>query len=193
MLTHPYKYQIVLGSHSPRRRELLAGLGLAFEVRPAPDTDESYPLSLPKEEVALYVARKKSSACLPSLQENELLITADTIVLIRDTILGKPGGREEAAGMLRLLSGQTHRVITGVCLATREKNLDFSVASSVRFAPLEEEAIQYYVEHFHPTDKAGAYGIQEWIGYIAVEGIEGSFYNVMGLPVQRLYKELSQF
>jgi septum formation protein len=193
MFSLPYKYKIILGSQSPRRRELLAGLGIAFEVRPAPDADESFPPSLPKEEAALYVARKKASACLPSLQENELLITADTIVLIRDLILGKPGGREEAVGMLRLLSGRTHRVITGVCLATLDKTLAFSVSSSVRFAPLEEEAIQYYVERFRPYDKAGAYGIQEWIGYIAVEGIEGSFYNVMGLPVQRLYKELSQF
>jgi septum formation protein len=158
-----------------------------------PGIDESYPPSLPVEEVPLHIARKKASAYLPDLAENELLITADTIVQIHDAILGKPADKEEAVGMLRLLSGHTHHVITGVCLSTREKDKSFSVASSVRFAPIREEDIQYYVEHFHPYDKAGAYGIQEWIGYVAVEGIEGSFYNVMGLPIQRVYQELSQF
>jgi septum formation protein len=155
--------------------------------------DESYPPSLPPEEVPLYIARKKAGAYLPAMAENELLITADTIVQIHDTILGKPAGKEEAVGMLRLLSGHTHQVITGVCLSTSGKSLSFSVTSSVRFASIREEDIQYYVEHFHPYDKAGAYGIQEWIGYVAVEGIEGSFYNVMGLPIQRVYQELSQF
>jgi septum formation protein len=193
MLDRLNKYKIILGSQSPRRRELLDGLGIAFEVRPMPGIDESYPPTLPVDGVPLYVARQKASAYLSALAENELLITADTVVEIGGAILGKPAGREEALGMLRLLSGRTHRVITGVCLSTRERKRDFAVASSVCFALLKEEDIRYYVENFQPYDKAGAYGIQEWIGYVAVEGIEGSFYNVMGLPVQRLYQELYQF
>jgi septum formation protein len=172
---------------------LLAGLGIAFEVRPMPDVDESYPHTLPAEEIPLFIARKKASASLPALQRNELLITADTIVHIHPTVLGKPAGKDEALRMLRLLSGRTHQVITGVCLSTREKSVSFSVTSSVRFAPITDEDIHYYVEQFRPYDKAGAYGIQEWIGYVAVEAIEGSFYNVMGLPIQRVYRELAQF
>jgi septum formation protein len=172
---------------------LLAGLGIAFEVRPLSGIDESYPPALPVEEIPLHIARKKASAYLPSLAENDLLITADTLVQLHHTVLGKPAGRDEAVRMLRLLSGQTHQVITGVCLTTQEKTRAFSVVSSVRFAPIGEEDIQFYVNHYHPYDKAGAYGIQEWMGYIAVEGIEGSFYNVMGLPIQRLYQELSLF
>jgi septum formation protein len=193
MLRNISVYKVILGSQSPRRRELLAGLGITFELRILPDIDESYPASCPAEEVPLYIARRKADAYLPSLAKNELLITADTIVLLGDAILGKPSGREEAEEMLRLLSGRTHRVVTGVWLGTKEKNRSFSVASSVRFASLLEEDIRYYVTHYRPYDKAGAYGIQEWIGYVAVEAIEGSFYNVMGLPVQRLYHELSLF
>jgi septum formation protein len=171
----------------------MAGLGIPFEVRVMPGVDESYPPSLENEDIPLYVAAKKMEAYFPSLKDNELLITADTIVSIDNTILGKPAGRDEAVGMLRLLSGRTHQVITGVCLASRLKARSFSVSSNVRFATVKEEDIEYYVDNYHPYDKAGAYGIQEWIGYVAVEGIEGSFYNVMGLPIQRVYKELSAF
>jgi septum formation protein len=186
-------YDVILGSNSPRRRELLAGLGIPFEVRVMPGLDESYPPSLKNEDIPLYVAIKKMEAYLPSLKDNELLITADTVVSIGNTILGKSAGRDEAIGMLRLLSGRTHQVITGVCLASRQKATSFCVSSNVRFATVKEEDIEYYVDNYHPYDKAGAYGIQEWIGYVAVEGIEGSFYNVMGLPIQRVYKELSAF
>ena len=194
MLHNLHGYKVVLGSQSPRRRELLAGLGIDFEVRTMPDgIDESYPPALPMDEIPLYIARRKAAAYLPALAENELLITADTVVIIHHTLLGKPASPDDAIRMLNLLAGQTHRVITGVCLSTRTRAEDFSVSSSVRFAHISEEDIRYYVEHFHPYDKAGAYGIQEWIGYVAVEAIEGSFYNVMGLPVQRLYKELSRF
>jgi septum formation protein len=155
--------------------------------------DESYPDALPKGEIPLYIARKKAEAYLPALSDDELLITADTIVCIHQTVLGKPADRDDAIRILQILSGETHQVITGVCLTTRHKSVDFSVTSSVRFAPLKEEDIEYYVDNYHPYDKAGAYGIQEWIGYVAVEGIEGSFYNVMGLPIHRVYKELEQF
>jgi septum formation protein len=171
----------------------LSGLGLRFEVRTMQGVDESYPSSLKKEDVPLYVACKKMEAYLPQAKDDELLLTADTIVLIDDAILGKPSDREQAVEMLRLLSGRTHSVITGVCIACSSKATSFSVASKVSFANIKEEDIEYYVDNYHPYDKAGAYGIQEWIGYVAVEGIEGSFYNVMGLPVQRLYKELSTF
>jgi septum formation protein len=193
MLNNLHTYTIVLGSNSPRRKELLTGLGLPFEHRPLPDADESYPGSLPAEEIPLYIARKKAAACLPDLKDNELLITADTIVSIHRLILGKPTGRAEAIRMLQTLSGQTHQVITGVCLTTRQKDVSFAVTSGVRFASISQEDIEYYIDHYHPYDKAGAYGIQEWIGYVAVEGIEGSFYNVMGLPIQRVYTELAKF
>ncbi|MDR2808942.1 MAG: Maf-like protein [Tannerellaceae bacterium] len=193
MLRNVHKYKVVLGSQSPRRRALLAGLGLEFEVRTLPDIDESFPPSMPADQIPRYIALQKASAYLPTLAENELLITADTIVHLQRTLLGKPAGKDDAIRMLRLLSGRTHQVVTGVCMCTREKTVSFAVTSSVRFAPLEEEDIQYYVDHFHPYDKAGAYGIQEWIGYVAVEGIEGSFYNVMGLPIQKVYQELTRF
>jgi septum formation protein len=193
MLDNLSRYKLILGSNSPRRRELLAGPGVVFEVRPMPDLDESYPHGMSAEEVPLHIARKKAAAYLDDLKDDELLITADTIVSLRRDILGKPSGRADAIRMLRLLSGNVHRVITGVCLVTRTKTVAFSVASSVSFAPLSDEDIAYYVDNYHPYDKAGAYGIQEWIGYVAVEAIEGSFYNVMGLPIQRVYRELSFF
>jgi septum formation protein len=193
MLDNLSRYKLILGSNSPRRRELLAGLGVAFEVRPMHDLDESYPHGMSAEEIPLHIARKKAGAYLDDLKAGELLITADTIVSLRRDILGKPSGRDDAIRMLRLLSGNVHKVITGVCLVTRTKTVAFSVASSVSFAPLSDEDIAYYVDNYHPYDKAGAYGIQEWIGYVAVEAIEGSFYNVMGLPIQRVYRELSFF
>lgn len=193
MLTNLQKYRIVLGSNSPRRKELLAGLDLDFEVEVIPGIDESYPETLTAEEIPLHIARKKAEAYLDRMTDNELLITADTIVATYDRILGKPTNREEAIEMLRYLSDHVHEVVTGVCLTTKEKTVAFSVASAVSFAKLEEDDILYYIDKYCPFDKAGSYGIQEWIGYIGVEAINGSFYNVMGLPVQRLYQELKKF
>lgn len=193
VLSNLNKYKITLGSNSPRRKELLAGLGLSFVVKPMPDLDESYPDTLKVEEIPVYIADKKAKAYLPALSADELLITADTIVCFHEQVLGKPAGREEAIYMLQTLSGNTHRVITGVCLVTQNKSVSFSVVSTVRFASVREEDILYYVDTYKPYDKAGSYGIQEWIGYVAVESIEGSFYNVMGLPIQRVYQELLKF
>lgn len=193
MLNNLEKYRIVLGSNSPRRKELLAGLDLQFEVETILGIDESYPDTLTSEAIPLYIARKKAEAYLDKMSDNELLITADTIVATYDRILGKPANREEAIEMLRYLSDHVHEVITGVCLTTKDKTVSFSVASAVCFGHLEEEDIIYYVDKYRPFDKAGSYGIQEWIGYIGVEAINGSFYNVMGLPVQRLYQELKKF
>lgn len=193
MLGNLEKYKVVLASNSPRRKELLAGLNLAFEVRVLPDIDESYPGDLPVDEIPGYIAKSKAKAYIPGLTENELLITADTIVSCAGKVLGKPVDRDDAVSILHQLSGRTHEVITGVCITTNEKDICFSVTSSVSFASLTDDEISYYIDKYKPYDKAGAYGIQEWIGYIAVEGINGSFYNVMGLPIQRLYRELKNF
>ena len=187
------QYKIVLGSNSPRRRELLAGPDIEFEVRTVPGIDESYPETLRPDEVPLYIARKKAEAYISSMPADELLITADTVVWASGEILGKPKDREDAVAMLRKLSGRTHEVITGVCITTKEKTVSFSASSSVCFAALDEDEIAYYVDKYRPFDKAGSYGIQEWIGYVAVESINGSFYNVMGLPVRLLYQELKSF
>ena len=196
MLTNLQHYRIVLGSNSPRRKELLAGLDLKFEVEVIPGIDESYPDDLTADEIPAYIARKKAEAYLEKMTDNELLITADTIVVTYgqpDRILGKPADREEAIEMLCHLSGHVHEVITGVCLTTKQKTVPFSVSSAVAFSKLEKDDIIYYVDKYRPYDKAGSYGIQEWIGYVGVEAINGSFYNVMGLPVQRLYQELKKF
>lgn len=193
VLSNLKRYKIVLGSNSPRRRELLAGLDIDFEVQVIPGIDESYPCNLKAEEIPVYIAKKKAEAYLAAMPENELLITADTIVWTFDDILGKPKDREEAIAMLRKLSGHVHEVVTGVCITTKEKAVSFSASSAVCFAELDEDEIQYYVDKYHPFDKAGSYGIQEWIGYVAVEAINGSFYNVMGLPVRLLYEELKRF
>lgn len=186
-------YHIILGSNSPRRRELLAGLDLKFEVKVIPGLKEHYPKGLSPQEIPVFLARQKAEAYISTLSPDTLLITADTIVWNQDTVIGKPQDREDAIQMLHDLAGHEHHVVTGVCLTTVEKQKVFSSLSTVRFAPLEDEEIVYYVDKYKPFDKAGAYGIQEWIGYVAVEGIEGSFYNVMGLPVQRLYQELKSF
>ena len=182
---------LILSSNSPRRKELLAGLDIPFEVRVIEDIDESYPDSLPTGEIAEYIAQKKAAAY--EVGNDEVLITADTIVVLDDQILGKPADAEEAKLMLRSLSGKTHHVITGVCLKSRDQQHHFSVISEVTFKTLAEEEISYYVETYKPFDKAGAYGIQEWIGYIGVTGLSGSYFNVMGLPVQRIYEELKKF
>lgn len=183
-------YHIILASNSPRRRELLSGLGLDYEVRTLPGIDESYPETLQGEEIPVYISSQKASAYLDELKENELLITADTIVWLDGRVLGKPSDEEDACQMLRALSGKTHQVITGVTLATTTFQKSFASVSQVTFATLSDEEIKYYISHYHPMDKAGSYGVQEWIGFIGVERIEGSYFNVMGLPVQRLYREL---
>ncbi|RHJ78129.1 Maf-like protein [Parabacteroides sp. AM08-6] len=195
MLSNLNKYKVILGSNSPRRRELLAGLDVSFDVQVIPGIEESYPESLKAEAVPEYLARKKAAAYMDmvSHSENVLLITADTIVWTFDEIMGKPADREEAIQMLLRLSEHVHEVVTGVCVMTKEKQVSFSVSTAVSFTKLSKEDIIYYVDKYRPFDKAGAYGVQEWIGYIGVEAINGSFYNVMGLPVQRLYKELLDF
>lgn len=186
-------YKIILASNSPRRRELLAGLGVDFDVRVLPDIDESYPPTLPAAETAEYIAQKKAQAYQRVMAADELIITADTVVIVNDEVLGKPADDQEARDMLRKLSGRTHQVITGVCLTNRNQSHHFSVKTDVTFKPLTEEEITYYIDNYKPFDKAGAYGIQEWIGYIGCTGLHGSYYNVMGLPVQRIYTELQEF
>lgn len=183
-------YKLILASNSPRRRELLAGLDLDFTVRVLPDIDESYPDTLDTCDIAQYIAEKKANAYRESIADDELVITADTIVVCDDRVLGKPADADEAHSMLRMLSGRTHEVITGVCLTTHKKTRAFSVTTQVTFDNLTDEQIDYYITHYRPFDKAGAYGIQEWIGYVGVSDLHGSYFNVMGLPVQRICKEL---
>ena len=183
-------YRIFLASNSPRRKELLSGLGIPFEVRVNGDIDESYPSDLPPEAIPLHISRKKAAAYLQTMSADELIITADTVVVASGEILGKPVDASDAHRMLRLLSGTTHQVITGVCLTTTDHQVAFSVTTDVTFKDLGDEEIHYYIDHYRPYDKAGAYGIQEWIGYIGVTGLHGSYFNVMGLPIQRIYEEL---
>ncbi|MBS6329171.1 MAG: Maf-like protein [Prevotella bivia] len=184
---------IVLASNSPRRRELLAGLGIEFEVRVLPDIDESYPADLPVMQIAEYIAHKKASAYLLTMKDNDLVITADTVVIIGNEVLGKPKDEEDAKRMLRLISGKTHQVVTGVCLTTTKQQRHFSVSTDVTFKNLPENEINYYITKYKPFDKAGAYGIQEWIGYVGVTSLNGSYFNVMGLPVQKLWEELKRY
>ncbi|WP_299088623.1 Maf-like protein [Bacteroides sp. MSB163] len=190
MLDNLEKYKVILASGSPRRRELMAGLGVNYEVRILPDVDESYPDTLQREEIPLYIAKEKADAYIPMMQPDELIITADTIVWLDGKVLGKPRDREDALQMLRTMSGRTHEVFTGVCITTTDWQRSFTAQTEVRFATLSEDEIIYYVDNFKPMDKAGAYGVQEWIGFIGVENISGSYYNIMGLPVQKLYREL---
>ncbi|MDR0560211.1 MAG: Maf family nucleotide pyrophosphatase [Prevotellaceae bacterium] len=183
--------KLILASQSPRRKELIKGLDIPVEIADSYDFDESYPPTLPADEVAVYLAEKKSDACPLILNDNEVLVTADTLVKCNGELLGKPCNGQQAREMLRKLSGNKHEVITGVCLRTTTVKKSFGVKSSVFFYSLTYRDIEYYVEKYNPADKAGAYGIQEWIGYIGIEKIEGSFYNIMGLPVARLWKELN--
>lgn len=185
------KYKIILASNSPRRKELLSGLDLDFEVMVLKGIDESYPDGLSMTEIPEYISRKKAAAY--TLKVDELLITADTIVWLDGMVLGKPHDGDDARRMLHLLSDKRHQVVTGVTLRTTEKEKTFSAVTDVDFAPLTDEQIDYYVDRYKPLDKAGAYGIQEWIGYVGVRGIRGSYFNVMGLPVQRLSEELKDF
>ena len=181
---------LILASNSPRRRELLAGLGLDFEVRVIKDIDETYPLDLPVEQIPVYISSQKAKAYQESTRNDELVITADTVVKKKKNVLGKPHNREEACDMLRMISGRTHQVITGVCLSSNKIHRSLSVSTDVTFKSLAEQEIEYYVDQYKPYDKAGAYGIQEWIGYIGVTSLHGSYFNVMGLPVQRIWQEL---
>lgn len=186
-------YKIILASNSPRRKELLAGLGVDFEVRLIDGIDESYPVDLPTEEIAAFISQRKAAAYSNAMAADELVITADTVVILDDEVMGKPKDREEACSMLHKLSGRTHQVTTGVTLTTLKRQTTFSVTTDVSFKQLSDEEVNYYVDTYHPMDKAGAYGIQEWIGYIGVTGLKGSYFNVMGLPVQRIYQELQAF
>ena len=186
-------YNVILASASPRRRELLRATGIEYSLAQKFECDEEYPLSLPVGDVAPYLSRLKSHAYPVELGFRDILITADTTVVLGDRVLGKPADEAEAREMIASLSGREHSVVTGVTLRMKGREHTFSSTSKVRFAELSEEQIAYYVENYKPMDKAGAYGIQEWIGYCGIESIEGSFYNVMGLPVQRLCRELEAF
>ena len=186
-------YKIILASNSPRRKELLAGLDVDFEVRVLKGIDESYPAELPTKQIAQYISQKKAAAYRNAIAHDELVITADTIVVLGDEVMGKPKDEADACRMLRELSGKTHQVITGVTLTTTEKQHSFSVETDVTFKEFSEEEIVYYVKKYQPMDKAGSYGIQEWIGYVGVTSLQGSYFNVMGLPVQRIYEALRFF
>lgn len=185
-------YNVVLASNSPRRKELLADLGIDFVVRVKKDIDESYPHSLPAMEIAEYISRKKAIAYKQDMAPGEIVITADTVVILGNEVLGKPANDADAGRMLGMLSGKTHKVVTGVTITTAGDMRSFSVVTNVEFATLSDEDIAYYVQRYRPLDKAGAYGIQEWIGCMGVRHIDGSFYNVMGLPLHRLYTELDK-
>ena len=193
MLENLKSYNIILASKSPRRQELLKGIGVPFSII-TKDFDESFSANISPYDVAPYLSVKKAKAFEENeLPENYMVITADTVVVVDDEILGKPNDAEEARQMLRLISGKRHSVITGVSIRTKDKIKTFSAMSKVSFDTLGEEEIDYYVNNFKPFDKAGAYGIQEWIGYIGVSSVEGSYFNVMGLPTQKLYKMLKNF
>lgn len=193
MLTNLKKYNIILASKSPRRQELLKGIGINFSIL-TKEVDESYSKNISVFDVAPFLSLKKAKAFDESeLPENYLIITADTVVIVDDTILGKPKTVEDATNMLRLLSGKKHSVVTGVTIHTKDKTKTFSVTSKVSFEVLDEEEIEFYVNEYKPFDKAGSYGIQEWIGYIGVNAVEGSYFNVMGLPTQKLYQMLKRF
>ena len=193
MLENLNKYKIVLASNSPRRKELLQRMGVNFKVRTLFGIDESYPNSLRGEDIVRYISRNKAKAYQSSMAPNELLITADTIVYVDGEVMGKPKNAEQAKEMLHKLSGKTHQVITGVTIVTSKRTENFGVTSQVKFANITDEEINFYVDNYLPFDKAGAYGIQEWIGIVAVEEIKGSYFNVVGLPVQRLYQKLKTF
>ena len=190
MLDNIRKYDVVLASKSPRRKELLGMLDVPFEIRVKDGIDESYPADMPAVEVAEYLSRLKGKAYAEDIRENEMVITADTIVILDGKIYGKPKNEDDAIDMLMHLQGRTHIVASGVCVATKEKIVSFTTTTEVTFTPLSRDEAAWYVEKYRPLDKAGAYGIQEWIGCAAVARIDGSFYNVMGLPVHQLYNVL---
>lgn len=187
------QYNVILGSGSPRRKELLAGLGVHFSVLVRKGVSEDYPADLSANDVAQYIAEEKMAAYTDLLSANNIVITADTVVICDGEIMGKPSGEADAKAMLRKLGGKTHQVTTGVCIASKEKKTSFHVTTDVTFKTLSEAEIDYYVGNYKPFDKAGAYGIQEWIGYIGVTSLKGSYFNVMGLPVQRIYEALREW
>lgn len=187
-----FPYQIILGSNSPRRQELLKSLGFTFLNKPI-HADESFPNDLLAEEIPLYLAEKKADAYQDDLKDTEILITADTIVWCEGKVFNKPANFVEGKAMLEALSGKMHEVFTGVCLKSGNKQTTFYDVSKVYFKKLKPEEIEYYLMNFSPYDKAGSYGVQDWLGYIGIDKIEGSFYNVMGLPVKELYEELVKF
>ncbi len=182
---------LILASNSPRRQQLLRDTGLSFKVRVLP-VDEVFPEDLPTEEVAEYLAIKKGKAQQEAMQPDEIVITADTTVIIDDMVLNKPENEAEAFRMLERLSGRQHQVITGVCITIRNQQRSFSDATRVYFRQLNKSEIAYYIEHYRPFDKAGAYAIQEWIGMVAITRIEGSYFNVVGLPVEKLFTTLTE-
>lgn len=190
MLDNLKKYNIILASNSPRRKELLSGLDINYEIKVINGIDESYPQNLKGSEIPEFISKIKAESYLPFMKENDLIITADTIVYANDKVLGKPKDQEDAVKMLKTLSGHTHQVMTGVSITTLNFQKSFVSISEVTFDTLTDEEINFYINNYKPYDKAGAYGIQEWIGFIGVSRINGSYFNVMGLPVQRLYKEL---
>lgn len=192
MLDNIKGYKVILASASPRRRELLSGLDIDFTVKKLPDVDESFPQTLQGGDIPLYISKKKADAYRPMMNDDELVITADTIVWLEGVALGKPADPEEAFRMIRNMSGKSHSVFTGVTITTKREQLCFVAQSKVTFAQFTDDEIEYYITKYSPMDKAGAYGAQEWIGYIGMENIEGSYFNVMGLPVQRLYSELKK-
>lgn len=189
---------IILASNSPRRRELISALDMEYRTWVLPGIDEAYPPTLASEDVPEFISQKKAAPYfrpenIKNVGDGDIVLTADTVVVLDGKVIGKPTDETDARRMLRRLSGNTHHVITGVCLTSKEKQRHFSVTTAVTFAPLTDEQIDYYVGRYHPLDKAGAYGVQEWIGYVGVTRLEGSYYNVMGLPVQRIYEELRKF
>lgn len=190
-LSMKMNFKLILASNSPRRQQLLRELGLDYQVRTT-EVDESYPADLAVDKIAEYLAIKKGKAYQTEMNQDELIITADTTVVIGKTVLNKPADAEEARQMLRQLSDTTHQVITGVCLTWPDQQQSFREITRVTFRALENEEINYYVNHYHPFDKAGAYAIQEWIGMVGIEHIEGSYFNVVGLPVEKLYSRLKQ-
>lgn len=190
MLDNLKKYRIILASASPRRKELMQGLDVEFEVRRLPDVDESFPAELQGGDIPLYISKKKADAYRAQMSPDELVITADTIVWLDGVALGKPVDADDARRMLRNMSGKTHQVFTGVAVTTKDEQRSFVAQSDVTFAQLTDEEIEYYITKYEPMDKAGSYGAQEWIGYIGMSNIVGSYFNVMGLPVQRLYEVL---
>lgn len=187
------RYRIILASASPRRKKLLSKLDIDFTVKVLHDVDESFPASLSVVQVPQYISRKKADAYRQEMQENDMVITADTVVAVGRRILGKPKSAEEARTMLKLLSDRYHRVVTGVTIMTAKRTETFATVSRVRFTRLNDEEIDYYISKYKPFDKAGAYGIQEWIGMVGITELNGSYFNVMGLPVQRLYAKLKEF
>lgn len=185
-------FRIILGSGSPRRHFLLNELGIEFEILVNENLEETYPEGLSKEEIPVYLAELKSSAIMGDVSKDSLLITADTIVWLDGKVINKPKDRADAVNILKSLSGNKHEVLTGVCLRTAERKHSFHATSQVWFASLDDEEIIYYIDRYKPFDKAGAYGVQEWIGYIGIEKIEGSYFNVMGLPIQKVYHALKE-